>query len=158
MSVKISRRAKERAILNALQKNCRMSLREIAEAVRSPISTVHDKIRRFEKDGLIRAYRAILDDEKLGFPVTGFILVSINYPEGKKASQRKVAERIARFPEVQEVHIIAGDWDLLIKIKARCVSSLGRFVTEKLRNVDLVGRTKTLVVFNRVKEDTRLPL
>jgi len=73
-------------------------------------------------------------------------------------SQRKVAKEIAHFPEVQEVHIISGDWDILIKAKARDVDSIGKFVVDKLRLVQGIEKTLTCFVFESEKESMAIAL
>lgn len=149
---------RDRVILGSLQKNCKRSLREIARELHAPISTVHEKIKRYERDGVVKAYRAVLDDRKLGFAVTGFILISINYALPEKVSQRKIAEQIAALPNILEVHIITGDWDLLVKAKARSVQELGKFVIERLRAIPGVAKTLSVIVYETVKEETALEL
>jgi Lrp/AsnC family leucine-responsive transcriptional regulator len=69
-----------------------------------------------------------------------------------------VAEEIAKFPEVQEVHIITGDWDLLIKLRAENVESIGKFVVDKLRLIKGLEKTLTCMVFETVKETTKIHL
>jgi Lrp/AsnC family leucine-responsive transcriptional regulator len=114
MSLKLDE--KDLAILNLLQKNCKMTAKEIARKINSPITTVFAKIKRMEQQGIIKEYRAVLDHKKLDFGVTAFILASFSYRANKEEtplSQRVIAEQISKFPEVQEVHIISGDWDIL---------------------------------------------
>ena len=76
----------------------------------------------------------------------------------KPLDQRQIAKEVARFPEVQEVHIIAGDWDILIKVKEKDVASIGRFVVDKLRTVQGIEKTLTCMVFDTVKETLEIPL
>lgn len=150
------------AILNLLQKNCRMTAKEIARRIGSPITTVFAKIKRMEQQGIIKEYRAILDHKKLNFGVTAFILASFSYMTGKNEeaplSQRAIAEQISKFPEVQEVHIISGDWDILIKVKDKDVDAIGKFVIDKLRTVKGIEKTLTCMVFDTPKETTAIPL
>jgi DNA-binding Lrp family transcriptional regulator len=73
-------------------------------------------------------------------------------------SQRVVAEEIAKFPEVQEVHIITGDWDLLVKLRGENVDSIGKFVVDKLRLIKGLEKTLTCMVFETVKETTQVAL
>jgi DNA-binding Lrp family transcriptional regulator len=68
-----------------------------------------------------------------------------------------VAEEIARFPEVQEVHIITGYWDLLVKLRAENVDAIGKFVVDKLRLIKGLEKTLTCMIFETVKETTSLP-
>ena len=150
---------KDLAILTLLQKNCRMTAREIARKINSPITTVFAKMRRMEQQKVIKEYRAILDSKKLNFGTTAFILASFSYRNGETPlSQRVIAEQIAKFPEVQAVHIISGDWDILIKIKEESVDAVGNFVIDKLRTVKGIEKTLTCMVFDTQKETTELTL
>jgi len=150
---------KDIQILRLLQKNSKMTIREISKLVKAAPTTVFAKIKRMEKNGIIKEYRAILDSTKLGKGTTAFVLASITYRmEGQKLSQREIAKKIAKFPEVQEVHIIAGDWDLLIKVKAESAEAIGNFVIDKLRLVDGIQKTLTCVVFTTEKETTEISL
>ena len=150
---------KDLAILTLLQKNCRMTAREIARKIDSPITTVFAKMRRMEQQEVIKEYKAILDSKKLNFGTTAFILASFSYRNGETPlSQRVIAEQIARFPEVQDVHIISGDWDILIKIKEGSVDAVGNFVIDKLRTVKGIEKTLTCMVFDTQKETTELTL
>lgn len=159
MSFKLDER--DLAILNLLQKNCKMTAKEIARKINAPITTVFAKIKRMEQQGIIKEYRAVLDHRKLNFGVTAFILASFSYRTDKEEaplSQRAIAEQISKFPEVQEVHIISGDWDILIKVKDKDVDSVGKFVIDKLRTVKGIEKTLTCIVFDTPKETTTIPI
>ncbi|MBC7129605.1 Lrp/AsnC family transcriptional regulator [Candidatus Bathyarchaeota archaeon] len=152
---------KDKAILALLQSNCKLTAREIAEKIDAPITTVFAKIKRMEQLGIIKEYRAVLDYKKLDFGVTAFILASFSYRTGtneQTLSQRQIAEQIAKFPEVQEVHIISGDWDILIKVREKDVDSVGRFVVDKLRTVKGIEKTLTCIAFDTPKETTSIPI
>lgn len=144
-------------ILKLLQRNCRMTAKEMAKKIGSPITTVYAKIKRMEELGVIKQYKAILDSKKLDKGAAAFILTSFVYRPGgreKPLSQRDVAKQIAAFPEVQEVHIITGGWDILIKVKADHVDTLGKFVMDKLRIVEGIENTLSCIVYETVKETT----
>jgi DNA-binding Lrp family transcriptional regulator len=152
---------KDKAILTLVQRDCKLTAREIARRIDSPITTVFAKIKRMEELGIIEEYRAVLDAGKLDCGTAAFILASVSYGtrNGEKPfSQRDRAAEIAKFPEVQEVHIITGDWDLLIKLRAENVSSIGQFVIDKLRFVRGIEKTLTCMVFETCKETTEIPL
>jgi len=151
---------KDLRILNLLQKNCRMTAKEIAQTVDSPVTTVFAKIKRMEELGIIKDYKAVLDAQKLNRGTTAFILASVSYrlKEGAALSQRKIAKEIVRLPEVQEVHIITGDWDILIKVKEKDVGAIGKFVVDKLRMVEGIEKTLTCMVFETEKETTDIVL
>jgi len=146
-------------VLRMIQENCRLTAREISDRTGLPVTTVFAKIKRIERLGLIRGYHAVLNASELGVGTTAFILTSFDYKSEEKAlSQRKVARELAGFHEVQEVHIITGEWDLLIKVKAKDVDSVGKFVVDKLRLVKGIEKTLTCLVFESEKESTAIPL
>jgi len=159
MSVKLDE--KDVAILSLIQENSKLTARQIAQRINAPITTVFAKTKRMEELGVIREYRAVLAAEKLDSGTAAFILASVSYrakADDVPVSQRAVAEEIARFPEVQEVHIITGDWDLLIKLRAKSVESIGKFVVDKLRLIKGLEKTLTCMVFETVKETTKVHL
>jgi Lrp/AsnC family leucine-responsive transcriptional regulator len=152
---------KDMAILALIQENSKLTARQIAQKINAPITTVFAKTKRMEERGIIREYRAVLAPEKLGSGTAAFILASVSYrakADDVPVSQRAVAEEIAKFPEVQEVHIITGDWDLLIKLRAESVESIGKFVVDKLRLIKGLEKTLTCMVFETVKETTKVHL
>lgn len=151
---------KDFRILALLQKNCRMTSKGIARKIDSPVTTVFAKIKRMEKLGVIKEYKAVLDAKKLHMGATAFILASFSYRlrGGELLSQREIVGQIARFPEVQEVHIITGDWDILIKVKDKDVDAIGNFVIDRLRTVKGVEKTLTCMVFETEKETTDIKL
>lgn len=151
---------KDIQILRIIQKNSKITTREIARQLNIPVTTVFTRIKKLEQKGIIKEYRAILNEKKLGKGTTAFILASFSYRTQNKEllSQRELAREIAKFPEVQEVHIITGDWDLLIKVKAENVEAIGKFVIDKLRLIKGIEKTLTCVVFETEKETTEIPL
>ena len=151
---------KDIQILRITQRNSKITTREIARQLNIPVTTVFTRIKKLEQKGIIKEYRAILNEKKLGKGTTAFILASFSYRTQNKEllSQRELAREIAKFPEVQEVHIITGDWDLLIKVKAKNVEAIGKFVIDKLRLIKGIEKTLTCVVFETEKETTEIPL
>ena len=157
MSAKLD--MKDLAILTLIQENSKLTAKQIAKRINAPITTVFAKTKRMEEMGIIKGYRAIVTPEKLNAGTAAFILASVSYrTKGDDApvSQRTVAEEIARFPEVQEVHIITGDWDLLVKLRAESVDAVGKFVVDKLRLIKGLEKTLTCMVFKTVKETTMI--
>jgi DNA-binding Lrp family transcriptional regulator len=151
---------KDLAILMLIQENSKLTANQIAKKTNTPITTVFAKIKRMEEIGIIKQYRAILSPEKLNLTTTAFILAAVSYgnnPDGTLITQRGVAEDIAKLSEVQEAHIITGDWDILIKIRAESVNAVGKFVVDKLRRINGLQKTLTCMIFETIKETTSLP-
>lgn len=152
---------KDRLILEELQVNCKKSTKEIAKKLKMPISTIYLRIKKLEKEGVIKGHTSIIDGKYLDKGTTAFILASfvsrlpgINH----NLSQRDIAKKIARFPEVQEVHIISGDWDILIKVKGKDTEEIGKFVVDKLRGIEGIDKTLTCMTFGTAKETLKISL
>jgi len=152
---------KDIALLKELQTNCRQSLKKLARKLNMSITTVYDRMKKLEKEGVIKGYKAILDPEKTGNDMVAFILVRMEYfhsPEGKPLSQREIAKRISLIPNVSEVHIIAGEWDMLVKARGKTVKEIGDLVIDRLRKIRGVGRTLTCDAWVTVKESSDMIL
>ena len=159
MSIRLDE--KDLAILALIQEDSQLTAKQIAKKINAPLTTVFAKTKRMQDQGIIKSYRAILAPEKLGMGTSAFILASVSYrskADGAPVSQRTVAEEIARFAEVQEVHIITGDWDLLVKLQAASVDAIGKFVVDKLRLISGLEKTLTCMIFETVKESTSVAL
>lgn len=152
---------KDVEILRLLQENSHLSMKEIAKKIDCPPTTVYAKTKRMEDLGIIKSYKAILDAKKLDKGATAFILASFAYRLSgteEPLSQKRIAGEISKFPEVQEVHIITGDWDILIKVKAKDVDAIGKFVVDKLRKVQGIEKTLTCMVFSTARETSDIGL
>lgn len=146
---------KDVEILRELGKNAREPLKRLSRRTGISISTLHDRIKRLERECVIKGYRLEIDPDKVGKSVTAMVLVSMKYfyPEEKGAlSQDEIAKKIATFPEVQEVFIMAGEWDIWIKAKCSTNLELADFVTKKLRKMKGIDKTLTYNVMYRIKD------
>ncbi len=141
---------KDSAILAELLKDSRKTTKAIARELDIPRATVHDRIAKLEQRGVVKRYTAVPDYSKLGLGVTAFILVQF-VPE-KGVSQRETAEDIAALPGISEVHMISGEYDMLLKVRGSSMEDIGKLVIDKLRDVTGVARTLTCACFTTVKE------
>ncbi len=141
---------KDTAILEELIEDSRKTTKAIAKELDIPRATVHDRIARLERKGVIRKYTAIPDYREMGLGVTAFILVQFDHTGG--ASQRETAEDVADIPGIFEVHLISGEYDILLKVRGASMEEIGQLVVDKLRDVKGVARTLTCASFATVKE------
>jgi Lrp/AsnC family leucine-responsive transcriptional regulator len=142
---------KDRAILTELQKDARRSTKAIAKDLNIPRATVHERIKRMMDKGIIKGFTVVPDYSQLGEPVTAFILIS--FLPNNDVSQRELAGRIAGLDGVQEVHLISGEHDILIKVRGRSMEGIGSLVIDKLRMIPGVGKTLTVASFASIKEE-----
>src|SRR5215204_574264 len=113
----------DRQILNILQQNARTSNAEIARQVGMAPSAVLERIRKLETRGVIRGYEARIDPEALGLNLLAFVFVRADDIGGASTG-----EALARIPEVQEVHHIAGEDCYLAKVRIRDAKTLARLL------------------------------
>ncbi|MCI4318032.1 MAG: Lrp/AsnC family transcriptional regulator, partial [Thermoplasmata archaeon] len=144
--------ALDRSILQELNVDARRSHREIAQRLKVSPTTVSTRIAQMERDGVIRGYVPLLDDELLGWDLTATIGIRIS-----KGRLREVEERLARDPRAYAIYDVTGDFDALLIGRFRDRRDLDRFVKHALQDPH-VERTNTQVVLNRVKEDRRVPI
>ncbi len=142
----------DRGILQELNIDARRSHREIAQRLRVSPTTVSARIARLERDGVIRGYIPLLDEEQLGWDLTASIGIRIS-----KGRLREVEERLARDPRAYAIFDITGDYDALLIGRFRDRRDLDRFIKHALQDPH-VERTNTQVVLNRVKEERRVPV
>ncbi len=83
--------------------------------------------------------------------MTAYIFVEFD-PPSEKVTQRELAKRVAQMPEVEEVHIVTGEWDLLLKVRAPSMEDIGNFVLDRLRETKGIAKTETITIFSTVKE------
>jgi len=140
----------DREILDLLMVDASRSIAEIARELDMPRPTVQYRVQKMRERGVIKSIRAIPDYGKLGKPVTAFVLV--NFLPNPDVSQRELAEKISKLAGVHEVHVISGEWDLILKVRASSMEELGRMVIDRLRGMKGVGHTVTCASFTAVKE------
>ncbi len=146
----------DRAILEALQDDGRLSNVDLARRVHLSPPATHARLRRLEKGGYIRQYAAIVDRERAGFDLLCFIQVSIQLHQPDQVEQFRVAVRA--MPEVLECHHITGEYDYLLKAALRNRKDLERFVVDRLTPMPGIARIHTSLVLSEVKATTALPL
>ena len=139
-------------IISLLQKNARLSYREIARELNVAVGTVYNRIKRLEEEGVIKGYAPILDYERLGFGLTALI--------GIKAQGRKITEierKISEKKRAMMVYDITGEFDIFVIAKFKDRADMNSFV-KWLLSLDGVEKTNTSVAMQVVKEEPRLPL
>ena len=145
---------RHRRILSILQSNGRTPNAEIARQLGMAPSAILERIRKLESRGAIQAYEARLDPQALGLGLTAFAFVTALEP----LSEMSAGDALAKLPEVQEVHYIAGEDCYLVKVRVRDSDELGRLIREKFGAIPGMHRTRTTLVLTTLKETARLPL
>ncbi len=142
-------------ILKLLAENARLGDAELARRLDVAETEVAAAIADLEEAKVIRGYTAIINDQKLG---SGGVRAQI---EVKVTPQRDggfdaVARRLARFPEVTDLYLMAGHYDLRIEIQGDSLQDVASFVSEKLATMEGVTSTATIFLLKKYKEAGRI--
>ncbi|MCX5702061.1 MAG: Lrp/AsnC family transcriptional regulator [Candidatus Omnitrophica bacterium] len=141
-------------ILEILEKDARMTPEEIAKALRKKPEGIKQAIKKYEKEGVILKYKAVINKElakDAGSEVRA--LIEVNITPQKDVGFDKIAERIYSFPEVSSCYLISGTYDLLLILEGRDLHTVSRFVAEKLAPLENVKGTVTHFLLKKYKED-----
>ncbi len=131
----------DKQIINLLGQNSRLSISHISKEVFLTSPAVAARIEKLEKSGIITGYRANLDTEKLGYPITAFVEITIE-PE----NQSSFKDFIATIPNVLECYHVAGPYSMIMKVCFQTPSLLDKFVG----SLQSYGKTQTQIAFSTV--------
>jgi Lrp/AsnC family leucine-responsive transcriptional regulator len=143
----------DQKILHILQEDARISNAELSRRVGMAPSAVLDRVRRLEERGVILGYEARLSPKALNLGLTAFVFVRTSLVEASAQTQS-----LASFPEVLEVHDVAGEDCFLLKVRVRDTESLTRLLRERISAVPGVTATRTTIVLETAQEINTLPL
>jgi Lrp/AsnC family leucine-responsive transcriptional regulator len=144
------------AILRALQRNAKLTTKELADAVHLTPTPVFERLKRLERQGIIKQYIAVLDARKLDRAFIVFCSVKLSRMNHDIALD--FVRRIAEIPEVTECYNISGDFDYLLKINVRDIAQYQEILLNKLGVIDSLGSVKSSFVMDEIKHDYGISL
>ena len=137
-------------ILRTLQRNAKMTTKELAEAVHLTPTPVFERQKRLERQGYIKKYIAVLDPDRLERSLLVFCKVKL------KQINREIADdfvrRIQHIPEVTECYNTSGTYDYLLKIRAADMKQYQEFVLNKLGTIESLSSLESTFVMSEVKQ------
>lgn len=138
-------------ILAIIEKNSRISVKELAVILGAEEIDVANELKALEEEGIICGYHTMIDWEKTDIEkVTALIEVRITPQRGQGFD--KLAERIYKYPEVNSVYLISGGYDLLVSLEGKSLKQVSSFVSDKLSTLDGVLSTATHFVLKKYKD------
>ncbi len=141
-------------ILEILEKDSRISVEEIAKMLKKKPAEVRKKIEQYEKDGIIIAYKTVINRELVKEKNTEVrAIIEVNLIPQKDLGFEKIAERIYSFPEVSGCFLVSGSYDLLVFVRGKDLQTVARFVSEKLSPMENVRGVVTHFLLKKYKED-----
>ncbi|MDD5120953.1 MAG: Lrp/AsnC family transcriptional regulator [Candidatus Omnitrophica bacterium] len=142
-------------ILEILEKDGRASVEDIAKMIRKSPDTVKKTIKKYEKEGAILKYKAVINKDLIRDSESSEVraLIEVNIVPQKDLGFDKIAERIYSFPEVTSCYLISGTYDLLVVVEGKNLHTVSNFVAEKLSCLEHVRGTATHFLLKKYKED-----
>lgn len=138
-------------LLSLIEKNSKMSLKELAVLLGADELEVANEMEALEKEGIICGYHTLIDwDKTKSEKVTALIEVRVTPQRGQGFD--KIAERIYKYPEVRSVYLISGGFDLLVTLEGKSLKEISTFVSDKLSTLDSVLSTATHFILKKYKD------
>jgi len=137
-------------ILRTLQKNAKLTTKELAEAVHLTPTPVFERLKRLERQGYIKKYVAVLDPDKLDQGLQVFCKVKLKQINHEIADA--FVRRINRIPEVTECYNTSGNYDYLLKVRAKDMKQYQAFVLNKLGEIEMLASIESTFVMSEVKQ------
>ena len=131
----------DREILGILIKDAKIPYTEIAKRLIVSPGTIHVRMKRMERLGIVRGATLILDPGKIGYDMTAFVGIYLV----KGSAYSEVIKEIDRIPEIVEAHYTTGEYSIFTKIICKNTEHLRQVINEKLQPVKGVSRTETII-------------
>ena len=138
-------------ILSHLSEEGRLSIADLARRIGLSKSPTQARLRRLEKSGMITGYRALIDPIRLGVDHVAFVEVRLH--DTREAALAAFNAAVTKIGEIEQVHLIAGNFDYLMKVRTRNMSDYRTVLAEKISTLPHVAGTSTYVAMQAVKED-----
>ena len=146
----------DRRIVQALQADGRISVQELAGKVGLSPSPCARRVRLLEEAGIIEGYVAIVNQEKLGLPVSVF--ASIKLERQREEELDRFGAAVQRWPEVADCYLMTGQRDYLLRIIVSDLAAYERFLKDKLTRLDNVASIESSFALGQVKYTNVLPV
>ncbi|MEZ3155522.1 Lrp/AsnC family transcriptional regulator [Microbacterium sp. BWR-S6Y] len=146
----------DRLILAELQRDGRLSNQDLADRVGLSPSPCLRRVRRLEDAGVIAGYRAVVSPPAVDLAITAFVRLRLASHEG--ATVDAVEEKLRAIPSIVEAHLLAGDWDYLVRIVTPTFEEYERLLREHLRSIPSLASIDTTFAFGVTKPLSPLPV
>lgn len=137
-------------ILKVLSSDGRISISELARRINLSKTPTQARVKRLEAEGFILGYRAMLNPIRMGLDHVAFVEVTLN--DTREAALTKFNNEAAKIGEIEQCHMIAGNFDYLLKVRTQSMRAYRQVLGEKISALPYVANTKTFVAMQSVKE------
>ena len=146
----------DRRILDALQRDGRLPMTELAQQVGLSTSPVIERVRRLERAGVITGYHARIDPARLGRPLLVFVELTLSAKSGELFE--KLRDELLHEPRVLECHLVSGRFDYLVKARLAGMGEYRELLAQILKKIPVPTQSNSYVVMEEIKEGLALPV
>ena len=130
---------------------CTPQIGRIAREIDEPSATIHYNVKKLESEGAIKAYKAVFDYRKIHEGFCSFVLIALSSNE--YTDPERIADNLAKHNEVESVDILAGDWELLIKVRAKDQDEYYQFLKNVISKEKGIENTNSIISLRQVKTE-----
>jgi DNA-binding Lrp family transcriptional regulator len=141
----------DKDLLRELQIDSHRNTSQLSKKLGVPRTTVHNRMKHLEKEGYIKGYRAIVDGAKVGRPLT----VLMGVVAGEEIGAKELAENMKKFPQIEDVYIVSGQYDLILKLRLKDTTELASLIfhiDQGIRSIHGITKTESMIVLETDKE------
>ena len=130
---------------------CTPQIGKIAREIDEPSTTIHYNVKKLESEGVIKTYKAVFDYKKIGEGFCSYVLIALSSNE--YADPERIANSLSRHGEVESVDILAGDWELILKVRTRDQDEYFQFLKNVISKEKGIENTNSLISLAQVKTE-----
>jgi len=130
---------------------CTPQIGRIAREIDEPSTTIHYNIKKLESEGAIKTYKAVFDYKKIGEGFCAFVLIALSSDEF--ADPERIAKSLARYKEVESIDVLAGDWELIAKIRAKDQDDYYQFLRRVISKEKGIENTNSIISLKEIKTE-----
>ncbi|MGQ9798646.1 MAG: Lrp/AsnC family transcriptional regulator [Ignavibacterium sp.] len=146
----------DKQILSILQQDAKITNVELARKIGISPPAMLERVKRLEKNGIIKRYVAIVDPSKISKGI--FALVSVSLSAHQLSSIDQFTRQIKKLDEVLECYHVAGEEDFILKIAVSSIEEYEKFILSKLTKINGVNKVNTKFVLSTVKYNTKIKI
>jgi len=154
--MKIQLDSTDKQILEILQQNSRITIKEIAKKLNLSTTPIFDRMKKLEKNGIIKNYVALIDNKSVDKGLIVFVDISIS--KHAKDALSAFAKAITKYPEVMECHHVSGNADFHLKLCLKDIESYNNFIMTKLSVIPNIGKVESRFSLSVRKMTTAIPI
>ncbi len=129
---------------------CTPQIARIAKKLSEPSTTIHYNIKKLERDGEIKAYKAVFDYRKIGEGFCAFVLINLSPDE--YGDPERISKELSKFQQIESVDICTGDWELLLKVRVKDQDEYYNFVKNVISRKGII-KIKSLTSLKQIKTE-----